>query len=74
MFEKVKNLIIETLNKDGHAITEDTDLIVDLELNSLEIAELVCAFENEFNIEIPDRDISKFRVIHDIVDYLENSL
>ena len=72
MFEKVKNLIVETLNKDGRNVTKDADLIVDLGLNSLEIAELVCAFENEFNIEIPDRDISKFRVIRDIVDYLEN--
>ena len=70
--DKVVNLMTATLKKRGIEISKDTDLVADLGLNSLDIAELVCVFEDEFQIEIPDRDIGKLRKISDIVAYLDN--
>ena len=69
--DKVSILIKTTLKKDGVEITENTDLIMDVGLNSFEVAELVCAFEDEFDVVIPDRDIGKFRIVGDIVAYLD---
>ena len=71
MFEKVKDLIQVTLNKERFPITMDTDLVGETGINSLELVELACAFEDEFNISVPDNDIHKFRFIGDIIKYLE---
>jgi len=71
MFKRVEEIIRKTFDKDGVSITEETNLIDDLGLNSLELAELVYVFEEEFNIEIPDRDIVNFRTVNDIVSYLK---
>ena len=71
MFKRVEEIIRKTFGKDGVSITEETNLIDDLGLNSLELAELVYVFEEEFNIEIPDRDIVNFRTVNDIVSYLK---
>lgn len=71
MFEKVRDLVERTLGRYGLPITTDTDLVGELGINSLELVELVCAFEEEFNVKIPDKDIKKFRYIRDAVKYLE---
>jgi len=71
MFKRVEEIIRKTFDKDEVSITEETNLIDDLGLNSLELAELVYVFEDEFNIEIPDRDIVNFRTVKDIVSYLK---
>ena len=70
MFERVETLIRENLSKKEVRITMDTDIIAEFCINSLELAELVCAFEDEFNVRIPDSDIRKFRYVRDIVAYL----
>ena len=71
MFEKVKEIIQKTFDKkDAMIINPDTDILEEMGLNSLELAELIFVFEDEFKIEIPDRDIIKFRTIEDIVGYL----
>ena len=74
MFEKVKEIIQNTLDKNKIAITTETDLIEELGINSLELAELIYAFEHEFKIKIPDRDIAKFRIVDDIVVYLNKKV
>jgi acyl carrier protein len=74
MFERVEKIIRKTLDKDGISITMETNLIEELGLNSLELAELVYIFEDEFKIEIPDRDIVNFRTVKDIVSYLNKKL
>ncbi|MCL2690695.1 MAG: acyl carrier protein [Candidatus Bathyarchaeota archaeon] len=71
MFKRVEEIIRKTFDKAEVSITEETNLIDDLGLNSLELAELVYVFEDEFNIEIPDRDIVNFRTVKDIVSYLK---
>jgi len=72
MFDKVKGIIIEQLGLDAdREITPATSMIKDLEADSLDAVEIIMAFEDEFDIEIPDEDAEKFENIGDIVKYIE---
>lgn len=70
MFEKVCLILSEFSYLDAKNMRLESEIINDLELNSLEIMEAVVRFEEEFQIEIPDRKISSFRTIEDIVTFL----
>jgi len=70
MLDRVIATIKKTYMRQDIVLTKETNLLEDLSLNSLEIAELMCAFEDEFGVEIPDRILPRFRVINDIVEYL----
>ena len=70
MFETVKNLLVEELQVNADDITLEAELIADLGINSLELADLVMSCEEKFNIEIKDDDIHKFITVGDIVNYL----
>ena len=72
MFEKLKNLFVEDLQFDEADITMDAELIKDLGINSIELADLVMLCEEKFDIEIDDEDIHKFVTVGDVVNYLEN--
>ena len=71
MFEKLKNLFVEELQIDEADITMDAELIKDLGINSIELADLVMLCEEKFDIEIDDEDIHKFVTVGDVVRYLE---
>ena len=71
MFERVKSFLLKRFDKERLHITMDSDLVAITGVNSLELIELVCQFEEEFSISIPDKDIRKFRYMRDIVTYLE---
>lgn len=73
MFEKLKNLFVEELQIDEADITMDAELIKDLGINSIELADLVMLCEEKFDIEIDDEDIHKFVTVGDVVNYLENN-
>ena len=70
MFETVKNLLVEELQVNADDITLEAELIGDLGINSLELADLVLLCEEKFSIEIKDDDIHKFITVGDIVNYL----
>lgn len=70
MFEKVCLILSDFSYLDAKDMKLESEIINDLELNSLEIMEAVVRFEEEFQIEIPDRKISSFRTIEDIVTFL----
>lgn len=72
MFEKLKNLFVEELQIDEADITMEAELIKDLGINSIELADLVMLCEEKFDIEIDDEDIHKFVTVGDVVNYLEN--
>ena len=72
MFEKLKNLFVEELQIDEADITMDAELIKDLGINSIELADLVMLCEEKFDIEIDDEDSHKFVTVGDVVNYLEN--
>ena len=71
MFEKVKDIIEEHIDCKNIRIAPDTDLISDLTINSLELVELVCAFEVAFDVVVPEKDIRKLSKVSDIISYLE---
>ena len=71
MEEKVINIISSVCEIDKKDIKLDSNLINDLGLESLDVVDLVVAFEKEFNIKIDDKDIKKFQTVEDIVKYLE---
>ena len=72
MFEKVKDLLVEELQINPDDITMDADLAKDLNINSIELADLVMLCEEKFNIEIPEDQAGDFVTVGDVVNYLEN--
>lgn len=72
MFDKVKMIIEEHVDCTGLEITPDTELLADLPINSLDLVELVCAFEVAFDVVVPEKDIRKFSRVKDITDYLKS--
>ena len=70
MFERTVSILKEYCEIDGE-ITRDSALIDDLGLSSLDVINIVAEFEDEFDIEIPDRIIPTLRTVGDIVDHLE---
>ncbi len=70
--ERVKNLVITQLGVDAGKVTTDSSFIDDLGADSLDTVELVMAFEEEFDIEIPDEDAQKMRTVSDAIEYLKN--
>ena len=69
--EKVKNLVITQLGVDASKVTNSSLFIDDLGADSLDTVELVMAFEEEFDIEIPDDDAQNIRSVADAIKYLE---
>ena len=72
MFEKVKELLVEELQIDGETVTLDAELSKDLNINSIELADLVMMCEDKFGIEISEDAANEFVTVGDVVNYLEN--
>lgn len=66
MFEKVKALLVDELNINEADITPSAELVTDLGINSLELADLVLLCEERFDIEISDDEIHKFITVGDV--------
>ena len=69
--EKVKSIIVEQLGVDADEVTPQASFTDDLGADSLDIVELVMAFEEEFGIEIPDEAAEKISKVQEAVDYIE---
>lgn len=72
MFEKVKALLVEELQINESDITMDAELTGDLNINSIELADLIMLCEEKFGIEIDEEDANKFVTVGDVVNYLES--
>ena len=68
--ERVKQIIVEQLGVDEAEVTPNASFVDDLGADSLDTVELVMAFEEAFEIEIPDEDAEKIRTVKDAVDYI----
>ena len=71
MFDKVKKIIVTTFDVKEKDVTPDAELAKDLQINSLQLADLILACEEEFEIEIEDKAIKKMIKVSDLVAYLE---
>ena len=71
MFEEFKKVLVDQMTLDPAQITEKAELVNDLGINSLELADLVFTCEEKWNIEIDEEDFQKFVTVGDVVSYLE---
>ena len=71
VFEKLRTLLAQQLEISEDKITMDTNIVDDLGADSLDIVELIMAFEEEFGVEIPDEKAEKIRTVADAVKLLD---
>ena len=69
--DRVKKIVVEHLGVEEDKVTPDASFIDDLGADSLDIVELVMAFEEEFGVEIPDDAAEKISTVKDAIDYIE---
>jgi acyl carrier protein len=70
--ERVKQIIVEQLGVDEGEVTANASFVDDLGADSLDTVELVMAFEEAFDIEIPDEQAEKIRTVKDAIDYINS--
>ena len=73
-FEKIRDIIVEQLNVEPSMVTMDTNLMKDLEADSLDAVEIIMAIEEEFDIEIPDEEAENFQVVSDLVGFVDDDI
>ena len=71
--DKVKKIVVEQLGVDADEVTPESTFVDDLGADSLDIVELIMAFEEEFNIEIPDEEAEKIKKVSDVVAYIDKN-
>lgn len=71
MLEKIKEIVAEQLNIAEEGITLETSFKEDLGADSLDLFELVMAFEDAYSVEIPSEDLEKLVTVGDVIDYLK---
>ena len=72
IFEKIRDLLAEQLDIPADSITPESDIIDDLEADSLTVLDMVMTLADEFDIEIPDEDVEKLRTVGSVVSYVED--
>lgn len=70
---KVKEIIVQQLGVDAEKVTAEASFVDDLGADSLDVVELVMAFEEEFGVEIPDEAAEKIANVKDAVAFLESN-
>ena len=70
-FDKVRDIVVEQLGSEADEVTLESTFIDDLGADSLDIVELIMAFEEEFNVEIPDEAAEKIKTVQDVVNFID---
>lgn len=71
VFEKVREIICDQLELDEDIVTMDAILLEDLGADSIDLADLVMTFEDEFDLEISDEALENIKTVSDIVKFIE---
>lgn len=72
MLDKIKEVVVDQLGVDADQVTPEANFVDDLGADSLDTVELIMAFEEEFDVEIPDTDAEKIKTVQDVIDYIES--
>lgn len=72
VLDKIKRIIAEQLGIDEDEVVPEASFIDDLGADSLDLVELIMAFEEEFDLEIPDEDAEKIKSVQNVIDYIKN--
>ncbi|MBP8855968.1 MAG: acyl carrier protein [Oscillospiraceae bacterium] len=73
IFERVREIICEQLELEEDRVTMDSDIAADFEADSLDVVDLIMSLEDEFGLEVPDEEVENFRVVGDLVRYIEEN-
>ncbi len=73
VFETIRNILADQLSIDPESLTMETDMLNDLDADSLDVVDVVMSLEDEFGIEIPDEAIEGMRLVGDLVKYVEDN-
>lgn len=71
-YEKLKDLIVDTLSVDEDEIHPESDFFNDLKADSLDVVELMMAVEENFGIKVPDEELSNLHTVNDVVKYIDD--
>ena len=71
-FEKIRELIVDQLGIDEDMVEMDTNLMKDLEGDSLDLVEIILGIEETFGLEIPDEEAENFETVRDLVEYVDD--
>ena len=71
MFEKVREIIVDTLSCEMDEVTMEADLSEDLGADSLDVVDLLMSIEDEFEVEIPDEEVENIKTVGALVEYIE---
>ncbi|HEW91449.1 MAG TPA: acyl carrier protein [Thermotogaceae bacterium] len=74
IFQITKNIIVDKLNVEEEDIKLSSSFIDDLGADSLDIVDLVMAFEDEFGVKVEDEDVEKLQTVKDVVEYISKRL
>lgn len=74
VFERVRDIVVEELGVEPEEVTAEASFLDDLGADSLDIVELIMAFEEEFDLEIPDEEAENIGTVQDVIDYIEENL
>lgn len=73
VLEKVIDILADQLSVDPSIINEDSNLVDDLDADSLTVVDLIMCLEDEFGIEVPDSDVENLKTVGAIVHYIEEN-
>ena len=71
MLERLEEIIYQVTGKNNLNLTDDTDFVKDLELNSFDVMNIISALEDLYDVDIPTRDVWQLRQVKDAVEYLQ---
>lgn len=71
-FDTVRDLVVEQLGVDADMVQMDTNLMKDLEADSLDAVEIILGVEEAYGLDIQDEDAEKFETVKDLVEYVDS--
>lgn len=71
MDQQIREIIAERLGVDVAKVKDEASFVEDLGADSLDVVEMIMAFEDKFGVQIPDEDAQKMRVVKDVIDYVK---
>ena len=72
MIEQIKDLLAKQLRIDVAKINDDSNILEDLDADSLDIVEMLMGIEDNFGINVPDEDVASLKTVKDVADYIES--
>ena len=73
VFEQIRRILCDQLDLEEEKVTMEADIVDDLEADSLDVVDLIMSLEDEFGLEVPDEEVENFRVVGDLVRYIEEN-